>query len=147
MLNFAPISAEQISETENIEKLFPMVMEYLDKSGPWGETYWNEDYEWFVVCDDSFETESERKTWLSIVCLTEKRFENNLHLSVFEIAAPLHSLGLGTKVMSSIIDIGLKNHYGTLTLQVRNPKLVKFYQRFGFKPEIVNGTNYFVLQL
>lgn len=146
MIIFNPIEPQQIIDTPNISELFPMVVEYLN-SGKWGKTYWGEDYEWFVLTDDELETDTLRRTWLGIICVTEKRFSGGLHLSIFEVAKPIRRLGMGTKLLSKLIDVCLQNKYEMLTLQVREPGLIGFYKRFGFHPEQVDKNIYYVLNL
>lgn len=144
MIVLTPISPQQITETPNISELFPLAMEYLT-SGKWDDTYWQDDYEWFVLTDDELQTDAERHTWLGLMCVTEKRFEGGLHLSVFEVAKPIRRLGMGTKLLSRLIDVCLQQHYEFLTLQIREPQLIQFYKRFGFHPEKVCNITYYVL--
>lgn len=146
MIILNPIDAKQITETPNISELFPLAMEYLT-SGKWGEEYWKDDYEWFVLTDDELDSDALRHTWLGLICVTEKRFEGGLHLSIFEVAKPIRRLGMGTKLLSKLIDVCLQNRYDILTLQIREPKLINFYKRFGFHPEVVNNATYYVLNL
>lgn len=142
MIQLMPLDPQKFVDTKNSNFFFPLVTEYLT-SGKWSDEYWHDNYEWFYITDDSFESEEAKHTWIGIVCLTEARFENNLHLSVFEVAKPIRGLSIGTEIMDYLIDLGMKNHYRTMSLQVREPSLISFYKRFGFRQE----GQYFMLKL
>ena len=98
-----------------------------------------------------YKNESERKTILAIICVTDEWFEkleNDFHLSVFEVATPIRNIGIGTRILDSIIDLAIKYHYNTMSLQVREKGLIPFYTRFGFHEEFIDPDfSYFVLNI
>lgn len=149
MLQLNPISAEELVNTKNLTQIFPMVSEYLT-SGKWGETYFQPEYEWFYITDNSYEDPVSQRTWLAIICVTDEAnltFQGEMHLSVLEVAKPIIGMGIGTEVVDRLIDIAMECHYSCITLQIRNPKLKGFYERFGFKCDIINNVPLFILKI
>jgi predicted GNAT family N-acyltransferase len=49
--------------------------------------------------------------------------------------------------MKKIIDIAYKNNYHSITLQLREPSLKKFYQQFGFKRRFEDKVEIYALDL
>ena len=135
MIQLIPISAKEILQLPEVEKLFPMTtQDYLKRD----DYYFQDKFEWFLVTDDKYKNESERKTILAIICVTDEWFEkleNDFHLSVFEVATPIRNIGIGTRILDSLIDLAIKYHYNTMSLQVREKGLIPFYTRFGFHEE------------
>lgn len=127
-----------------VQEYFPLSKTYLSN-----DEFIQEKYEWFFITDDMFSREEEREAWLGMICVTEDKFikKDNLHLSVLEVANPIRGLNIGTRIVSSLIDIARKNGYTTLSLQIQNPELLKFYIRFGFAYENVGGHDVYVLYL
>ena len=137
MVNFNPIKAQVlVNKIDSISQYFPFSADYIECP-----EFQNERYEWFYITDDSFSTEAERDTWLGLVCVTENKYlgGQNIHLSVLEVASPLRGLNIGTSITDRFIDIARKSGYDTLSLQVRNRDLLKFYRRFGFRDLILQG--------
>lgn len=136
MLKLNKISPIELRNSDSIETLFPLASMYL-----LDPLFIQPKYEWFYITDDRFSTDEERNTWLGLICLTEDKFiyGDNLHLSVLEVAEPIHNLGVGTSIVNMIIDVAMKNYYKTLTLQLRDSSLESFYERFGFKKNQNNG--------
>lgn len=148
MIQLIPITANEILQLDEVETLFPMVsLDYLKR----GDYYFDEKFEWFLVTDDKYKTESERKTILAIICVTDSwhtNLDNDFHLSVFEVASPIRHFGIGTRILDSLIDTAIKYHYKTMSLQVREKSLSPFYTRFGFHEEIIGpGVSCFILNL
>lgn len=143
MIVFNPISINNLRNGEaykNVIDYFPFSKKYIDSY-----EFGDKKYEWFFITDDSLRTDVEKNTWLGIVCLTENKYvlEDNLHLSVIEVASPIKGLNIGTRILNRIIDIGVKNYYNTLTLQIQDKELLKFYVRFGFtKDDNLEGDTY-----
>ena len=137
MIQLIPISAKEILQLPEVEKLFPMTtQDYLKRD----DYYFQDKFEWFLVTDDKYKNESERKTILAIICVTDEWFEkleNDFHLSVFEVATPIRHIGIGTRILDSLIDLAIKYHYNTMSLQVREKGLIPFYTRFGFHEEFI----------
>lgn len=148
MIQLIPITANEILQLPEVEKLFPMVsLDYLKR----GDCYFQEKFEWFLVTDDKYKNESERKTILAIICVSDEwyeRLENDFHLSVFEVATPIRNVGIGTRILDSLIDLAIKYHYNTMSLQVREKSLIPFYTRFGFHEELIGpGFSCFILNI
>ena len=77
-----------------------------------------------------------------------EKLENDFHLSVFEVATPIRNIGIGTRILDSLIDLAIKYHYNTMSLQVREKGLIPFYTRFGFHEEFIDPDfSYFILNI
>ena len=147
MIQLNPISPEKLVNTPNISQIFPLAMEYLT-SGKWGDTYWQPQYEWFYITDNSYEDFAAQRTWLGIICVTDESniiFQGEMHLSVLEVAKPIKGMGIGTEIVDRLIDIAMECNYECMTLQIRNPNLAHFYERFGFKYQVINEVPMYVL--
>ena len=58
MIQLIPISAKEILQLPEVEKLFPMTtQDYLKRD----DYYFQDKFEWFLVTDDKYKNESERK--------------------------------------------------------------------------------------
>ena len=148
MIQLIPITANEILQLPDVNQLFPMVsLDYLKR----GDCYFDEKFEWFLVTDDKYKNESERKTILAIICVTEDWYDNlqnDFHLSVFEVATPIRNIGIGTRILDHLIDLAVKFHYKTMSLQVRENNLIPFYKRFGFHEELVGpGISCYILNI
>lgn len=128
----------------NIDTYFPFSKKYIDSP-----EFQNEKYEWFYITNDEFRNKEEQNTWIGLVCLTENKYvpSDNLHLSVIEVASPILGLNIGTEILDRIIDIARDNNYKTLTLQIQDANLIKFYVRFGFAYDNIGGRDVYVLYL
>ena len=96
---------------------FPMTVEYLDPTGPYGNTYYGDEYDWYALED------------VGLVCLAES--EEDVHVSVLEVALGKRGRGYGTAIL------GLVNAMaGTrpVSLVAREPSLVGYYLKLDFVP-------------
>ena len=148
MIHLNQITPNEIISFQDVDKIFPMsVNDYLKR----GDTFFDNKYEWFFVTNDKYKTDAERKTMISLICLTEnwwdEYLENDLHISVFEVAAPIKNMGIGTEIMDYIIDMAVKYHYSSISLQVREPNLKHFYTKFGFREVKIGNIPFFILDL
>lgn len=137
MINFNPIQADVLfNQIDKFSRYFPFAVDYIECP-----EFRTEKYEWFFITDDSFSTTEERETWLGLVCVTENKYlgGQNIHLSVLEVAEPLRNLNIGTSIVDRFIDISRRSGYETLSLQVRNRDLLRFYRRFGFRDVVLRG--------
>lgn len=149
MIELNHIKTEDLLKISGLESIFPFSMIYLNEL-----EFRMPKYEWFYITDSGFNTPEERATWIGLICVTEDKYiyGENLHLSVLEVAKPLRGLTIGTKIVNKLIDVSRENLYTTLSLCVKNDKddrddLIRFYKRFGFQEQNVQGQEVFVLDV
>lgn len=132
-MDLVPVTVDQADELDPSE--FPLVAEYLG-DGFRGE-YWDEKYQWFFITDLEF-----KDPVIGAACLTTNRvLPGSLHISIFEVKSSLRGGGLGSKAMRKILEMA-GTVFLSVTLRPREPDLVKFYERFGFKLSRIDGCDY-----
>lgn len=142
MIHLESINAQKLMQ-QPILSYFPLCRCYLSEP-----LFSQPQYEWFMATDDQFEADLKFLPY-GIVCVTENKFlpSDNMHISCIEISTEVRSMGLGSALMNYLIATALDNDYKYVTLQIREPHLETYYNRFGFTMQNISDIPMMVLEL
>jgi GNAT superfamily N-acetyltransferase len=121
-----PFSIEQKFTSEE----YPLVFQYIGPTRTHGDRYYQ--LPWFEL-KENFRT-------VGIACVDFERFEDAIHISVLEVEEK--GKGIGTDSMKSFMSLAHWHGKKRITLQAQTTKARKFYDRLGFTPIIVDGSEY-----
>jgi GNAT superfamily N-acetyltransferase len=106
---------------------FPLSLEYFQPN--YGGLYESSACVWLQAVSDD-----DQPPVVGLMCLMPDRvLPRSCHIGVFEVRSDLKRLGVGTWMMETLISLLKPPDTLSVTLYVREPELVAFYSRFGFK--------------
>jgi len=120
-----------VSEVEGLDPiLFPLVREYLDRGSPYDS---DEECVWFLSTVDVGNGVGD--PLVGAICLTAHRMlPNSINLSVLEVRSDSRGMGYGSEMMNLVEEmVGGQTSVAVITLQTREPGLISFYSRFGYR--------------
>jgi GNAT superfamily N-acetyltransferase len=132
-MELRPVTSDYVI-MQHARDRFPLVWSYFDAS--YGDLYKGDRYQWYEVLESTLDS-SRHDPVVGLICADRHRdhiLPNSFHLSIFEVAKELRHGGLGSLIMKHLIDLieGIPE-FRVITLQMRDPKLINFYKKFGFK--------------